>query len=101
MRQNNMEFVNGGGIVATGNDTVIGKRPGLAAVPAGKDNARQRHFPALLQGPEDIRRIAGRGDAEKNIVLAHLAGDLARKYLLISVIIPDRGKNGAVHRERE
>src|ERR1017187_2374749 len=95
--QNDMEFLDSGGIFAACNNTVIGQCFYLATIFAGKNDACHTQLPALLKGSDDVWGITGSGDAQKDVFLTHLACNLARKYFTIAVIVTDGGEDRTIN----
>lgn len=99
MGQDNMDLLDRICRGARRNDAVIRLVSCPATVAAGKYDGWYLFLSTGIQRLEDISRLSGGGDTEKNIFFGHFPGNLTGKELFIPIIIADRGQDRTVYGE--
>jgi hypothetical protein len=77
-------------------DVVIADLAHLAAAVAGEPDGSDAGFAGLFESVEDVRRVAGGGDAQEDIAGLAERFDLAREDLVEAEVVGAGGENGGV-----
>src|SRR5579862_917799 len=80
-------------------DEMVGEFAHLAAACAGEADCGDLHLAGLFEGVEDIRGVAGGGDAEEEVAGLAECFDLAGKDLVEAEVVAACGEDGGVSGE--